>query len=236
MHRGHRWVERVLVYSPLWKVQHIMHHVDHQSLREVVVGQIRSMIIEGELAQGTRLVEGQLAEALGVSRNPVREAIRSLEATGLVDIVPRKGAYVCVIDHDEFHQIQDLILLIEGYAAEIAAEVRTDEDLERLSECITNGRAESTAGNYVSASRWHQDFHVALENAAGNPFLSKILSPLRHRTDLVFSIVVDRRGKFTWEEHEAIYEAVKAQDAEGSKKLVCEHITNALNAFGTSGS
>jgi len=224
------------VSSLLWKVQRMTYRVDHQPLREVVVGQIRSMIIDGELAQGTRLVEGQLAEVLGVSRNPVREAIRSLEATGLVDVIPRKGAYVCVVDHDEVRQIQDLRLLVEGYAAEIAAQFRTDEDLARLNECIENGRSDSAAENYVSASRWHREFHLALENASGNPFLSKILGPLRHRTELVFTIVVDKRGEITWEEHEAIYEAVKAQDAEGSKKLVREHILNALDTFDTSDS
>ena len=209
------------------------YRVDHRPLREIVVSQIRAMILDGELAQGTRLVEGQLAERLGVSRNPVREAIRSLEATGLVDVVPRKGAYVCVIDHDEVRQIQELRVLVEGYAAKMAARGRTDEDLERLSECIERGRAASLAEDYPSASDWHRDFHLALEKAAGNPFLSTILDPLRHRTELVFTMVVNERGKIGWDEHRAIYEAVKAQNDESSYELVRDHILNALEAFTT---
>jgi len=207
------------------------YRVNHRPLREVVVSQIRAMIIDGELAPGSRLVEGQLAERLGVSRNPVREAIRSLEATGLVDVIPRKGAYVCVIDHTEVRQIQELRVLVEGHAAEMAARGRTDEDLDRLSECLERGRASSLAEDYPSASDWHRDFHFAIVRAAGNPFLTPILDPLRHRTELVFTMVVNERGRIAWDEHEAIYESVKAQDTEGSSKLVCQHILNALKTF-----
>ena len=207
------------------------YRVDHQPLREVVAGQIRAMIVDGELAQGSRLVEGQLAEQLGVSRNPVREAIRSLEASGLVDVIPRKGAYVCVIDHGEVRQIQELRLLVEGYAAEHAATNRNDAHVDRLRECLERGRAATNSGDNVAAATWHRDFHIAIEDAAGNPFLGQIVNPLRHRTELVFTLVVDERGEITWREHEAIYQAIADGDSEGAGKLVREHIINALETF-----
>ncbi len=189
------------------------------------------MIIDGELAPGERLVEGQLAERLGVSRNPVREAIRSLEATGLVEVIPRKGAYVCMIDHEQVRLIQELRLVVEGYAISQASLRRTDEDLTRLQDCLTRGRAATEAGDTVAAAAHHRDFHLAVEQAAGNPFLEQVINPLRQQTELVFSVVVDARGDITWGEHEAIYEAVASGDADAALRLMREHITDALETF-----
>lgn len=206
-------------------------HVEHQPLRELVAGQIRAMIIDGELAQGERLVEGQLAERLGVSRNPVREAIRSLEATGLVEVVPRKGAYVCVIDYAEVRQIQELRILVEGYAVEQAASNRGDDDMRLLQEILANGRDATANGDQVAAATCHRDFHLVIEGAAGNQFIEQILNPLRHQTELVFSVVLDSRGAITWEEHEAIFDAVRDQDGESARSLTQRHIMNALEIF-----
>ena len=103
----------------------------HRPLREVVAEEIRAMIMGGQIAPGERLIEDKLAAELGVSRNPVREAIRSLEATGLVDVVPRKGAYACLVDGNDIRQIQELRAAINGWAAELAAVRRTDGDVRR---------------------------------------------------------------------------------------------------------
>ena len=116
----------------------------HRPLREVVAEEIRSMIMSGEIAPGERLIEDKLAAELGVSRNPVREAIRSLEATGLVDVVPRKGAYACLVNGEDIRQIQELRAAINGWAAELAAARRTGEDIRRLRSCVEAGRAAST--------------------------------------------------------------------------------------------
>ena len=207
------------------------YRVDHQPLREVVAGQIRAMILDRELAQGSRLVEAHLAEKLGVSRNPVREAIRSLEASGLVDVVPRKGACVCVIDHAEVRQIQEIRLLIEGHAAERAALLRNDEHLVRLRECLERGRAATKGGDTVGAAAWHRDFYLVIEEAAANPFLGQVLNSLRHRTELVFSLVVDERGEITWQEHDAISQAIADGDGDSANRLVREHIISALETF-----
>jgi DNA-binding GntR family transcriptional regulator len=88
----------------------------HRTLREVVAEEIRSMILDGSLLPGERLLEDRLAEQLGVSRNPVREAIRALEGTGLVEVVPRRGAYVANLDPDQAHQLLELRSVIEAYA------------------------------------------------------------------------------------------------------------------------
>ena len=189
------------------------------------------MIIHGELAPGERLVEGQLAERLGVSRNPVREAIRSLEATGLVEVTPRKGAYVCVINREQVRQIQELRLIVEGYAVSQAALTRTEDDLTLLHDCLSRGPAAPPPRAAPAAAIHHRDFHRAVERAAGNPFLEQVINPLRQQTELVFSVVVDARGDITWTDHQAIYDAVAAGDSDVARKLMREHITNALETF-----
>ena len=202
-----------------------------QPLREVVAGQIRQMILDGELKPGQRLVEGQLAQRLGVSRNPVREAMRSLEATGLIEVVPRRGAHVCAIDKCEVHHIQQIRILVEGYAVEQAAERQDPDSIQRIRECMEEGRRATERGDAVSAARCHREFHIAVEKAAGIPFLQQVLDPLRAQTELVFSVVTDSRGIITWEEHQDIYNAIASGDAPLASEMSRKHILNALASF-----
>jgi DNA-binding GntR family transcriptional regulator len=205
--------------------------LSHRPLREVVAEEIRAMIMSGAIAPGERLVEDKLAVELGVSRNPVREAIRSLEATGLVDVVPRKGAYACLVNGEDIRQIQELRAAINGWAAELAAARRTDEDIRRLRACVAAGREASKAGDGVRAAEQHREFHLAMENAAGNPFIGVVLNPLRHRTEMIFSILLDIRGALAWDDHEAICDAVVEGDAARARTLVEEHILSALEHY-----
>lgn len=205
--------------------------LEHLPLREVVAGEIRGMIISGELAQGERLIEGQLAAQLGVSRNPVREAIRLLESTGLVEVLPRKGAYVCEVDSEQVRQIQELRMVVEGYAAGLAASNRSDEDVAALMDSIERGRAAAVADDNVTAAACHREFHLALEDAAGNPYLELVVNPLRQQTELMFSVLIERRGGISWEEHEAICDAIRSGDAELARTRMRDHIANAISAF-----
>ncbi len=202
-----------------------------QPLREVVASQIRLMILDGELSPGQRLVEGHLAERLGVSRNPVREAMRSLEATGLIEVVPRRGAHVCAIDRLEVHHIQQIRILVEGYAVEQAAVLQDPDAIEKIRQCMDEGRSATERGDAVTAALCHREFHIAVEKAAGIPFLQQVLDPLRQQTELVFSVVTDSRGDITWEEHEAIYDAIAAGDAPRAREMSRRHIVNALESF-----
>ena len=206
---------------------------DELPLREVVAGQLRLMILDGELKPGQRLVEGHLAQRLGVSRNPVREAMRSLEATGLIEVVPRRGAHVSGIDRCEVHHIQQIRILVEGYAVEQAALRRDPDSIERIRLCMEQGRQATARGDAVSAALCHRDFHIAVEKAAGIPFLQQVLDPLRQQTELVFSVVTDSRGDITWEEHQDIYDAIASGDAPRAAEMSRRHIINALDSFET---
>jgi DNA-binding GntR family transcriptional regulator len=205
----------------------------HRTLREVVADEIRAMISSGELQQGERLYEDRLAEQLGVSRNPVREAIRALEATGLVEVISRRGAYVSRLEPAQLRQILDLRSVIEAYAAELAAQHRSDDDLARLRACVANGRRASANNDIVAAAAFHRDFHLAVEHASGNEYLETVVAPLRHKTELVFSMLADSRGLLGWDEHQKILDAIESKDAGTAKSCTFAHMESVMRDLAT---
>jgi DNA-binding GntR family transcriptional regulator len=201
----------------------------HRTLREVVSDEIRQMIIAGDLAPGERLFEDRLAEQLGVSRNPVRVALGALEGTGLVEVVPRRGAYVSRFEPDRARQLLELRSVLESYAAEMAARNRTDDDLVAMRECIEHGRKATAENDVVLAAGYHRDFHKLIERASKNEYLEPAVAPLRHQTEMVFSMLVDTRGVTGWDEHERILEAIERQDVEAARHSTMHHMSSVLH-------
>lgn len=196
----------------------------HRTLRQRVADEIHAMITSGELRPGERLVEDRLAESLGVSRNPVREAIRLLESTGLVEVQPRRGAYVATVDVDDLRQLLAVRARLEGYTAELAAARRTDEDVAAVRQWVEAGRAATEAGDLVRAAECHRGFHKEVERIAGNRYLAEVGGPLLNRTELVFSLLLDARGGITWSEHDHIADAIGAGDPEAARAAVEQHL------------
>lgn len=225
---GYLWGE-LSVRKPLKPVQ----LDNYKPLREVVFETLREAIIKGDLSPGERLMEIQVAEELGVSRTPVREAIRKLELEGLVIMVPRKGAYVADISMRDLSDVFEVRCALEALAAELAADRATDEEIEELermlvkiSEALENNRIQETV-------ELDTQFHEMLYAASRNERLRGILSQLReqiHRFRLQ-SWTRPGRARVALEEHRAIVEAVAERNPQLAKKRAMAHIRSAESVF-----
>jgi DNA-binding GntR family transcriptional regulator len=198
-------------------------------LREIVADEIRAMIRDKQLQPGERLLEDRLAEQLGVSRNPVREAIRALENTGLVEVRPRRGTYVSTLDPERAVELLELRSVLEAFAAQLAAQRRTPEQLAEIRAWVEAGRDATAVNDLVHAAHAHRQFHLAVERAANNPYLGPAVEPLRAQTELVFSMLVDRRGLVGWHEHVDILTAIEAGDPDAAQQATRRHMSSVLN-------
>lgn len=203
----------------------------HPTLVEVVAGELRRLIVEGRWAPGSRLVEAHLATELGVSRNPVREALHVLEAEGWVDVEARKGARVKVMSVDEAEHLFHVRGALESLAAGLAARRRSAALVDVLRTVVSAGTAAVDSGRLADLPPLNTAFHVALCDAAGNPELSTIMGPLRDRIQWLYAARVRDRAPASWAEHGEIVDAVDSGDEALARRLAGEHIARATVAF-----
>ncbi|NOD94792.1 FCD domain-containing protein [Ruegeria sp. HKCCD4884] len=180
-------------------------------------------IRDGALLPGDRLREIELSERLGVSRTPVREAIRQLEADGLVTHVPRQGATVRSLDYAEVMELYEMRAVLEGTAARLAARAASDIELDELD--ILNDRL-AEAGTGPDAAQINRVFHATLLDAAKNRFLTKsILSLQKALLILGPSQLLDsERAAAAVTEHRRIMAALKARDGASAETEMRAHI------------
>jgi DNA-binding GntR family transcriptional regulator len=203
---------------------------NYRPLREIVFDTLREAIITGVLKPGERLMEVQLAEEMGVSRTPVREAIRKLELENFVVMVPRKGAYVADISTKDIVDVFEIRAALEGLAAGLAAERITDEELDEL-EIILVQNAECCSLEELIAI--DTKFHDVLYRASRNDRLVQIISNLREQIQRFRSTTLASPGrvKGTLEEHKNIVDAVSKRNINLARQLAQEHIDNAENSM-----
>jgi DNA-binding GntR family transcriptional regulator len=203
----------------------------HQPLRVAVRDEIRRRIIAGSLPQGERIFEDQLAQALGVSRNPVREALQTLAREGFVEMEPRRGARVMVLSDTRATQLFQVREPLEGLVASLAAARRTDAQLRDIDDVIEAGRTALVSGDLSPLPSLNTRFHGLLVETAGNELLTEVLDGLTHVIEWMYTRRVRERGLWSWEEHAAIAACIAAQDGAAAQALACEHIRNARDAY-----
>jgi DNA-binding GntR family transcriptional regulator len=210
----------------------VSHRIRIESLVDRVHAVLREWILAGELAPGTRLRQTALADDLGISRTPLREALRLLAAEGLVTLQPQRGAVVADLTAADVRAAWEARLAVEPACARLAALRRPAEALAAMRQAITDQRAgpHEPAAMFVA----NRGFHLALAAASGNPQLAAFLASIW--VPRIALTILGRQG-LTFEqdlryaaEHEAIADAVDAGDPERAARLTHEHIRAAAPA------
>ena len=198
----------------------------YQPLREVVCETLRDAIRKGKLKPGERLMESQLAEDLGVSRTPVREAIRKLELEGYVIMMPRRGTYVANLFIRDVNEVFEIRTSLDSLASGLAAERITDEELERLQRLLV------AIGGYIEENDMDKivecdtEFHDLLYQASRNSRLVGIIFNLREQLTRFrsTSMAFPGRLKATLEEHRRIVEAIAQGDVAEARAAAEYHM------------
>ena len=201
---------------------------EYLPLRDVVFKTLRQAILKGELEPGERLMEIQLAERLGVSRTPIREAIRKLELEGLVLMIPRREAEVAKISEKNLRDVLEVRRSLEELAIDLACQRIQEEELETLREAQKEFAAAIAAGDAMEIAQTDEKFHEIIYSGTGNQKLMQILSNLReqmYRYRLEYIKDANKR-QILLVEHEQILKALSLRHVQEARLAVREHIDN----------
>lgn len=201
---------------------------DYLPLRDVVFNALRKAILSGDLKPGERLMEKQLAEKMGVSRTPVREAIRKLELEGFVVMVPRKGAQVAEITEKDIQDVLEVRGALEELAVKLACKNMDDKDLRSLKQVMKEFSEASKRDDLDGMIEKDTEFHDIIFRATKNEKLIQIVNNLReqiHRYRVAYLKSFDDL-KAIEEEHEQIVYAIENKKPSLAEKLAAAHIKN----------
>jgi DNA-binding GntR family transcriptional regulator len=192
-------------------------------LRHVVFDALVELIISRALTPGEHLAEAELAEELGVSRQPVREALQSLQAEGWVDLRPGQGAFVHAPTHKEADDLFAVRTLLEAQAARLAAATRTDADVVRLWEIWSEGMQAVSSHDTEKVVSANATLHAYVMSIAGNAALADLARQVERRVRWYFTPLADSRGVDSWDEHAELIRAIAAGDQERTGDVMRQH-------------
>lgn len=199
-------------------------------LRQVVYEALLELIINGSLQPGQHLVEGELAEHLGVSRQPVREALQRLQTEGWVDLRPAQGAFVHTPTEEEATQLLSVRSVLETYSARLAAGRATASDVERLWDLQQEGLDALAADDTKRLVEANSALHAFVTELSGNTVLAELIGQVDRRVRWYYTPIARPRGKDAWNEHARLIRAIADRDAERAADVMRRH-TERTTAF-----
>lgn len=206
------------------------HVARQQPLREQVLVALRGRIIDGVYAPGERLTEDRLAADFGVSRNPVREALRTAEAEGFVVVTPRRGVVVANPDATALRDLFAVRARLEPLAARLAAERARPEDVDGLRALLAQGRAATDARDFPHVALLNSALHQQVIDIGGNVWLTAVTASLYRHVQWVFRLGAADRAPHSWTEHVRLVDAIGAGDAERAEREAAAHVDAAARA------
>ncbi len=181
-------------------------------------------IVSGKLRAGERLLIDDLAARFGVSKIPVREALKALEGKGWVESAPRRGTYVRRLSREELHELFELRLIVEPEITAMAAHRRRASHLQELAAFIEEGEAAVQVSDFVTSSRINSQFHAVIAQAAGNSLAYAVIQDLELRLCRYFFVAEWEERRKSILQHRSLYEAIRDQDVEAARKVTIAHL------------
>jgi len=197
-------------------------NIEYKTMQTIVTDRLRMAILSGDFEPGARLQQDELAKDLGVSRMPVREALRVLQSEGLVEHRPHRGAVVVSLYPADIVEIFGIRAMLEGHAALLAADRLTEADLARLGAAYA-----AMADLDHDVERWlalNHQFHTTIYAASGWPRLQSMIDALRNTVQPYLRVTFSLLGRSAHQEHYRILEAAEQHDAAGLQRLTIEHL------------
>jgi DNA-binding GntR family transcriptional regulator len=199
-------------------------------LRQSVYEALVELVVGGRLGPGEHLVETELARQLGVSRQPVREALHRLEAEGWVDLRPSQGAFVHVPTDQEVDELLDVRELLEAEMARLAARSASADAVARLRAIWQDGEVAVGSGDTERIVAANNEFHAELASVAGNAVLAQLAAIVSRRVRWYYRMVAPLRAQESWAEHKELIDAVEAGDAEKASEVARRHTERTRSA------
>jgi DNA-binding GntR family transcriptional regulator len=205
---------------------------DVPTVRSMVAQKLREAIMSGTLKPGQRLVERELCEMTGVSRPSIREALRVLEADGLVNTVPHRGPVVSTISLEEARQLYAARAVLEGFAGRECARLHDPAVVRRIGGALARLKAAAVKTDFAATLQAKTDFYAALIGGCQNAFIERMLKPLHDRITLlrITSMSQPKRLNKSMREVTAIWRAIQEGDADLAERCCIDHVKAAAEA------
>ena len=204
--------------------------VDRRLLHETVIDQLRDLIVQGELAPETKLNERVLAEKLGTSRTPLREAIKFLASEGLVELLPNRGAVVAPLKPEKMKEVFVVLGALEALAGDLACRNATEADIAEIRGLHYHMLAHHARGELAQYFRYNQQIHIKFMECAGNATLAQVYRGLNahvKRARYLANLSRERWDKAV-KEHEDMLDALVKRDGVRLQTLLRDHLANKL--------
>jgi DNA-binding GntR family transcriptional regulator len=214
-------------------VRNFMQKIEPKAIHETAAAQIREMIWNGILAKGQKIDEKNLCESMGVSRTPIRESLRMLNAEGLVRLIPNKGAYVNDPSVEAIKDMFEVMSVLEGMCARLAAKKMTDNDFNKIELLHRELEKYYIARDHRAYLDCNNTFHVFIEDLAGNKVLEAVIGGLRKKILLYryWQLYQGDRFDKSIHEHRVILEAFRKRDAELAENAMKQHLLRQCEAL-----
>ena len=202
-------------------------------LAQEAAKRIREMIRKGALKKGDRILEAPMCQTMGVSRTPLREALRILSSEGLIELIPNRGAYVAQPSIKDIGEMFYVMSILEGTCARVCVEKMDDEGLRRLDDLYRKLEQHCQAEDREKYMAVNHSFHSMVQELAGNSVLSEVIDALRQKILLYRyrQIYQPNRLKESMQEHRLLQRAFRERNPEAAERFMQEHLTRQFNAL-----